>query len=128
MKESGDKKKKPVISVMSLLTLSTTAFLIGFGSYLLIPRGSPASYIPAHLGALGAIGLLGWIAGFIAVKKGRHFYSVFLLTCILSILSGLSVVLIAGDSVSCGGSISLATAVTNLTAIAFFKKSKLTVI
>ncbi|NIS15719.1 MAG: hypothetical protein GWO41_05510 [candidate division Zixibacteria bacterium] len=114
-------KEWPVKSMLLFLLIILTA---GFGGYLLMSRETLTSYVLAHLGALGALGLFGWVAGFIAMKKGRHFYSVFLLTSMLSILSGVFVVLIVGDSVTCGGSISLATAVIILAVIAFLKKKK----
>ena len=119
MQESGATKEWPVKNILLIILI---ALAIGIGGYLLVSRGTLTSYFLAHLGALGILGLFGWVTGLIAVKKGRHFYSAFLLTSMLSILSGVSVVLIVGDSVTCGGSISLATAVIILAIISFFKK------
>ena len=108
-----------------LLSVSILAFGFGLVGYLLIPRGLLTSYILAHLGALGVLGLFGCAGGFIAMKKGRSFYSAFLFTGMLPILLGGIAVLCAGDPIACGGSISLATAILILAVILFLKKRQL---
>ena len=124
MQKSDIAKTWPANNSKGILLFFLIILVAGFGGYLLVSRGTLTSYLLAHLGALGVLGLFGLIAGLIAKKKGRHFYSAFLLTSMLPVFSGVGVVLIAGDSVTCGGSISLATAVLILIAIVLFKKKQ----
>ncbi|MEZ5357490.1 MAG: hypothetical protein R3F48_01575 [Candidatus Zixiibacteriota bacterium] len=90
----------------------------------MVSRNAIALYVLAHVGALGAIGLFAWGAGLVAGNKGRGFYPVFILACLLPIIAGICAVLLTGDSVTCGGSISLATAVLTLALITFIRKKE----
>ena len=107
-----------------VLLLSIFVFGFGLVGYLLFQRGTATSYIFAHLGALGILAILGWVVGYIAVQKRRKFYTAFLLATLVPIFFGGIAVLFNSDSVTCGGSICLATSVAILIVIPFLKKNK----
>lgn len=67
------------------------------------------SFIFAHVGGLGIIGLLGGLAGIMAKKKGYGYWNAFLLGFILPIILGVVAALLI-QPISCGGSPSLGVA------------------
>ena len=112
MQESRENEVRKSVSHMKwVLILSVVILVIGLTGYLLLPSGFLLTYAFAHLGALGLLGLFGGAAGFLAIKKRRSFWIAFSLVSLLPIFSGIIAVAIAGDSITCGGSFSLAIAV-----------------
>jgi hypothetical protein len=97
-----------------ILPSSLVILIIGCIGYFGLPRGTLIFYIFAHLGALGLLGLIGGAAGILARRKGRSYSTAFFLGSVLPVAAGLvAVVLFAvlvGGRISCGGSVSLATA------------------
>lgn len=91
--------------------LSLIVILIGCIGYFSLPRGHLLFYVFAHLGALGVLGLIGGAAGLLARRKSRSYVVALLLGIILPIVAGIAVVMISGNQVSCGGSISLIVAI-----------------
>lgn len=88
--------------------------IIGCAGYFSLSRDFWLFYVFAHTGALGVIGLLAGVAGFVAKKKQRSYWKAFALVTVLSIVSGLAAVLLffAGEEgqLYCGGTVSLAVA------------------
>ena len=123
MKDSRAKEDRKTVSYVKwILILSLIILIIGCVGYFSLPRGLSIFYIFAHLGALGLLGLIGGAAGILAIKKRRSFWVAFFLGSLLPIFSGIIAVIMAGDSVSCGGSISLAVAVLVAASYLFSKK------
>ena len=97
-----------------MLLISISLFITGSIGYFSINRDLWVFYLFAHTGALGVLGLFGSLAGTLARRKFRGFWTAFSLGCLLPIISGIVAVLIFRIGVDghlyCGGSVSLAVA------------------
>jgi peptidoglycan/LPS O-acetylase OafA/YrhL len=100
--------------------------IIGIIGYFSLNRDLWLFYVFAHVGALGVIGLLAGVAGFVAKKKQRSYWKAFVVVTVSSIVSGLIAVLIlfAGEEgqLYCGGTVSLAVAIVLIILYLFMKK------
>jgi len=84
--------------------------------------------ITNHLGGLGIIGLLAYLTGFIAKRKGYNYKKVLRLSFFLPIILGFIAVIIISMRVNffyCGGGVSLLTSLLIIMAYLLVKKRKL---
>ena len=121
--ENKDYKEKRIF------VISLVAFIISILSYFLISRDFWMFYLFAHLGAFGVMGLFGCLAGNLANKKQRGYWTAFLLGSLLPIILGLIAVIIfyvKQDGVLyCGGSVSLLVALLVVLSYLIVKKKQL---
>lgn len=98
---------------ISLISLG--GLVIGSIGYFVLSRDLWVFYFFAHLGALGVMGLFGSLAGTLADRKSRSFWTAFVLGAVFPIVAGIVAVLVFLWGVSgqlyCGGSVSLVAAV-----------------
>jgi hypothetical protein len=97
------------------LLLSLGLLVVGAAGYFALERGTWTFYALAHVGALGAIGLLATSAAVLAKVKRRDYWRAFSLTTALSIISGALAVLVfllgEDGALYCGGSVCLGVAI-----------------
>lgn len=105
-----------------VLLISLVLLVVGVAGYFLMSRGPLIFYIFAHLGALGLFGLIGGGLGILAIKKGRDYWTAFMLGCLLPIVAGLVAVVSIGDPWYCGGVVCLGVAALAALSYAFISK------
>ncbi len=116
MQDPEEKGDREAVSLEKRILLLSLGFLIvGSVGYFSLHREVWIFYVFAHLGALGVMGLFGSVAGILARKKHRGYWTAFSLGSVLPIISGIVAVFIflLGEEsrLYCGGSVSLVVAV-----------------
>ena len=97
--------------------------LIGLAGYVVF-AGLWVRYIFAHIGGLGVIGLLGCLAGSIAIKKDRSYGKAFFAGFVPPIILGVIAVglVYASGGHGCGGIVSLSVAAVVIVFYGLIKK------
>jgi len=105
-----------------IIILSAGLLAVGLAGYVVF-SGPWLPYAFAHLGGLGIMGFLGWLAGTIALRKGRNFNQALMLGFALPTLLGILIAAIVhlSGGTGCGGIVSLA---ASFIVIALYSLSK----
>lgn len=112
MSQLQEKKiRRADLPMKLVMPLSTGILVFGFTGYLTLPHGTPVFYLLTHFGALGLLGFIGGGLGICARKKGRNYWTAFLVGSLLPIAAGILAVAFPSSQLSCHESIGLASAI-----------------
>lgn len=129
MNKPNESKSDKDAKERMIFIFSSVFFIVGTIGYFLINRDYWLFYLFAHLGAFGIMGIFGCLAGFLAKKKKRGYWTAFMLGSLLPIVLGILAVLFfyvkQDGKLYCGGAVSLLIAILVIMSYSLIRTKRL---